>query len=142
MKRKLIKTSLLLITLAVLAGCDEHVDYKDDGLNFDVDQDLQSSLQQKRMPLLAVRLGCNACHALDHKIVGPAWQEVGKRYQNATTYEYQGKAYPLTEGLVQKISHGGTGNWGVETMPAMDPSGSKRDLLAKLVGFILQLGKQ
>jgi cytochrome c len=142
MKPKLIKTLLLLLTLVALAGCEEHVDYKDDGLNFDVDKDLQSALQQKRMPLLAVRLGCNACHAIDRKLVGPAWEAVGKRYANATTYEYKGKSYPIVEGLVQKVSHGGTGNWGVESMPALDPSGAKHDQIEKLVGFILKLGKQ
>jgi hypothetical protein len=31
----------------------------------------------------------------------------GKRYQNAANNEYQGRRYPLTEGLVQKVSHGG-----------------------------------
>lgn len=142
MKQKLSKTAALFILLAVLAGCEEKVDYKDDGLNFDVDQDLKTALQQKRMPLLGVRLGCNACHAVDHKIVGPAWQDVGKRYQNAKTFEYLGQSYPLAEGLVQKVSRGGTGNWGIETMPGMDPTGSKHAVLQKLVGFILQLGKQ
>ncbi len=142
MKPKHIKTAVLLILLAGLAGCEEQVDYKDEGLDFNIDQDLQSALQQKRMPLLAIRLGCNACHALDHKVVGPAWQEVGKRYQNTATFQYDGKSYPLAEGLVQKVSHGGTGNWGVEQMPALDPSGSKLAYVEKLVGFILELGKR
>ncbi len=143
MKPKLIKTLLLLIALAWLAGCEEKVDYKkEESLDFDVDKDLQSALQQNRMPQLAVRLGCNNCHAPDHRIVGPAWKEVGKRYRNAATFEYQGKSYPLAEGLVEKISHGGSGNWGVEAMPAVDPGGSKHALLAKLVGFILELGKR
>lgn len=143
MNPKLIKTLMLLSALAGLTGCDEKIDYtKQENMHFDVDQDLQSALQQKRMPLLAVKLGCSACHALDHKLVGPAWQEVGKRYQNATTFKYKDVSYPLTEGLVNKISHGGTGNWGVEGMPAIDPTGSKHAQLEKLVGFILALGKQ
>ncbi len=142
MKPKLIKTAVLFALLAGLAACEEQVDYKDEGLDFDMEKDLQSALQQKRMPLLAVRLGCNACHAIDHKVIGPAWQEVGKRYQGAATFQYQGKAYPVTEGLVQKISQGGSGNWGVEPMPAMDPSGSKHAYLEKLAGFILELGKR
>lgn len=140
---KLIKTLVLVLALAWLAGCDEHVDYqKEEALQFDVDKDMQSALQQNRMPLLAVRLGCNNCHATDHKLVGPAWKDVGKRYQNATTYVYKDKSYPLVEGLVQKISHGGSGNWGVEAMPAVDSGGSRHDQLEKLVGFILELGKR
>ena len=142
MTPNLIKTVLLLIALAGLAGCDEQVDYKNGGLNFDVDKDLQTALQQNKMPMLATRLGCTACHAIDHKLVGPAWKEVGKRYQNAATFEYQGKSYPVTEGLVQKISHGGSGHWGVELMPAMDPGNSQHALIEKLVGFILEAGKR
>ncbi len=143
MKPKPIKTLVLLIALAWLAGCDEKIDYKkEESLNFDVDQDIQNALQQNQMPQLAVKLGCNNCHAPDHRIVGPAWKDVGKRYQNVATYEYQGKSYPLAEGLVAKISHGGSGNWGVEAMPAIDPSGSRHAQLEKLVGFILELGKR
>jgi cytochrome c len=145
MKRNLTKTLMLLIAAAWLAGCEEKVDYKKEeskSMSFDVDKDLQSALQQKRMPLLAVTLGCNNCHSLDHKIVGPAWENVGKHYRNVSTYKYKGKSYPLTDGLVQKISHGGSGNWGVEAMPALDPSGSKKAELGKLVNFILKLGKQ
>jgi cytochrome c len=143
MKQKLIKTLIVLIALGWLAGCEEKIDYKKEAsLNFDVDQDLQSALQQKRMPQLAIKLGCNNCHALDHRIVGPAWQDVGRRYQKVADYEYDDKHYPVAEGLVQKISHGGTGRWGVEAMPAMDPTGAKHAELTKLVNFILALGKQ
>ncbi len=138
MKPKFIPATLLL---AALAACD-NPDYKDEGLNFDVDQDLKSALQQNQMPQLATRLGCSGCHAIDRKVVGPPWQQVAKRYQNAASFEYNGKTYPLAEGLVQKISHGGGGHWGQEEMPGIDPSGAKHELIEKLVGFILQLGKR
>lgn len=145
MKRNLIKTLMLLAALAWLAGCNEKVDYKkeeNNGLSFNVDKDLQNALQHHRMPRLAVTLGCNNCHSLDHKIVGPAWKDIGKRYRNTSTYEYKGKRYPLVKGLVQKISHGGRGNWGVEMMPALDPTGDRHAEIGKLVNFILKLGKQ
>lgn len=143
MNQKLLKTLALLLTLTGLAGCEEKIDYKkEEKLQFDADQDLQKATQQNRLPLLATKLGCKACHAIDHRVVGPAWQEVGKRYRNATSFEYKGTTYPLTEGLINKISHGGSGNWGVEAMPAVDPTGSRHDQLEKLVKFILQLGKQ
>lgn len=29
---------------------------------------------------IAKKNGCLACHALDKKLVGPAWKEVGKKY--------------------------------------------------------------
>lgn len=144
-KNDLTKILMLMLMLAWLTGCEEKIDYAAEArerLGFDVDKDLQSALQENRMPLLAGTLGCNACHALDHKLVGPAWQDVGKRYRGASTFEYQGKNYPVTEGLVRKISHGGSGNWGVEAMPALDTDGSRQAQIEKLVGFILQLGKQ
>lgn len=142
MNPKLIKTALLLATLAALPGCDEKVEYKEEALNFDIEQDLQSALQKNQMPQLAARLNCTACHAMSTRVYGPAWKDVGKRYQNAVAFAYQGRTYPLVEGLVQKVSHGGSGNWGSGQMPAIDPSGAKRDQIEKLVRFILEAGKQ
>ncbi len=141
MHRKL-RVLMLIAACAGLGGCEERVDYGNEGLNFDIEKDLQTAVQKNQMPMLAARLGCTNCHAIDHKLVGPAWQQIGKHYQNAATFEYNGKSYPLTEGLVQKVSHGGSGNWGVEQMPGVDPSGSKHALIEKLVGFILELGKR
>lgn len=145
MNSRLTRAVFLLAILVPLAGCDEKVDYKQEegrGLDFNVDQDLQTALKSGQMPVLASRLGCISCHSIQHRVVGPAWQEVGKRYRDSITYLYQGKSYPLVDGLVQKISHGGSGNWGQENMPGIDPSGDKHDLIEKLVRFILQLGKQ
>lgn len=137
-----IKTLLLFITLAWLVGCEEKVDYADEGLNFDVEKDLRTALQQNQMPVLAARLGCTACHAIDHRAVGPAWKDVGRRYQGAAAFEYNAKTYPLIEGLVQKVSRGGSGNWGVEQMPGMDPGGSRHAQIERLVGFVLEFGKR
>ncbi len=142
MNTKLSKILFTLLALALLASCDDHVNYADEGLNFDIDKDFQTALEKNQMPMLAARLGCTNCHAMDHKVVGPAWKAVGKRYQNATTFEYNGKTYPLQEGLVQKISHGGNGNWGTEPMPSIDPKDSKHELIEKLVRFILETGKR
>ncbi len=47
---------------------------------------------------------CFSCHAVDHKLVGPAYDEVAKRYAG------QGDAVVAT--LVKKIKLGGAGNWG------------------------------
>jgi cytochrome c551/c552 len=147
MKLKFRRPLVLLFALAGLVACEEKVDYKAaeraaDNMVVDVDQDLRTAEAAHRMPLLAVRLGCTACHALDHAIVGPAWQNIGKRYAGAASFEYQGKQYPLTEGLVQKISLGGKNNWGSDPMPPMDPTGAKHGELGKLVEFILAQGKQ
>lgn len=89
------------------------------------------------MPALAHKLNCTACHAIDHKVVGPAWKDVAKKYTGSgvTKYTYKGKEYPLIEGLVMKVSQGGSGNWGTMPMPANDPTGAKKAEITELVKF-------
>ena len=93
------------------------------------------------MPQLARELNCTSCHAIDYRVAGPAWKDVAARYKGATTFKYNGKDYPLVEGLVMKVSRGGVGNWGAMPMPANDPSGSKKAEIAQLVKFILGLAQ-
>ena len=45
------------------------------------------------------------------------FQEVQGRNQ----VHFQGKEYPLVEGLMMKVSNGGSGNWGTVPMIANDP---------------------
>lgn len=97
--------------------------------------------QAADMPPLAKELNCTTCHSIDHKIVGPAWADVSKKYKGATTFNYNGKDYPLVEGLVMKVSKGGSGHWGSMTMPANDPTGAKKDKIEQLVHFVLGLAK-
>ncbi|MCG6932106.1 MAG: cytochrome C [Gallionella sp.] len=103
---------------------------------------IAASAQADAMPAEAKQLLCLNCHAVDHKIIGPAWRDVGKRYKNAKSFEYDGKQYPLVEGLVMKISkgsRGGAGHWGNMPMPAEDPTGAKKDKIEKMIKFILSL---
>lgn len=93
------------------------------------------------MPALAKKNTCTDCHAIDRQIVGPAWMDVSKRYKGVTEFEYKGKKYPLEEGLVIKVSKGGSGNWGPMPMPINDPSGAKQDDFKELIQFILSLAK-
>jgi cytochrome c len=101
------------------------------------------------MPDLAKKNGCTACHAIDKKVVGPAWMDVSKKYKGAKTYKYSNtgsaspdaKEYPLEEGLMMKVSKGGHGNWGAVPMIANDPSGAKQDQIKQLVEFVLGLAK-
>ncbi|OIR19222.1 cytochrome c-552 precursor [mine drainage metagenome] len=89
------------------------------------------------MPPLAKELNCVACHAIDHKVVGPAWRDVANRYtgKGVKTFTYKGQEYPLIEGLVMKVSKGGSGNWGSMPMPANDLSGAKKAQITELVKF-------
>ncbi len=96
------------------------------------------------MPAAAKRLGCTACHAIDKKVIGPAWIDVAKRYTGAgvKTFNYKGKDYPLIEGLVMKVSLGGSGNWGQVAMIPNDPKGVHKDDITALVKFEQSLANE
>lgn len=84
------------------------------------------------MPELAKKNRCDDCHAIDKKIIGPAWMDVSKKYQGDAGAEAR---------LVQKVSKGGSGVWGDMPMPANDPGGRKQEDMKGLVQFILGLAK-
>jgi cytochrome c551/c552 len=74
--------------------------------------------------------GCGACHAVDKKIVGPAYQDVAAKYK--------GDAGALGK-LTQKVKAGGAGVWGPVPMP---PNAQVADSDVKaLVSWILVLKK-
>ncbi len=70
--------------------------------------------------------GCTACHAVEKKVVGPAFKDVAARYAN------QPGAAALVE---QNIRAGGAGKWGQVPMPAY--AGLSKDDLQSLAGWIL-----
>ncbi|MEK6749455.1 MAG: c-type cytochrome [Pseudomonadota bacterium] len=82
---------------------------------------------------LAKKSGCLACHAVDKKVVGPAWKDVAARYKG------KGDAKAT---LVDKIKKGGKGNWtdvtGGVAMPPYSPRVPDADI-EKLVSFVLSL---
>ncbi len=92
---------------------------------------------------------CDGCHAIDHRILGPSWMDVSRRYKGQKTYKYSmsgsnspdAKEYPIVDGLVLKISRGGSGNWGSEPMIANNALRNKQDKIRRLVEFILNLSK-
>jgi cytochrome c5 len=74
--------------------------------------------------------GCAACHAIDKKVVGPAYQDVAAKYRDD-----KGAAARLA----QKVKAGGAGIWGQVPMPA-NAAVSDDDVRA-LVAWILSLKK-
>ena len=74
--------------------------------------------------------GCAACHAVDKKIVGPAFQDVAAKYR--------GDKDALAK-LSQKVKAGGSGAWGPVPMPA-NAQVSDADIKA-LVSWTLSLKK-
>lgn len=74
--------------------------------------------------------GCTACHSIDKKIVGPAYQDVTAKYKGDT-------AAPAK--LMEKVKKGGSGVWGQVPMPP-NPQVSDADLKT-MISFILALKK-
>ena len=66
---------------------------------------------------MAQKNACLACHAVDKKLVGPAFQEVAKKYSGQKDAEAT---------LVASIKKGGAGKWGPIPMPAQ-PALSEAD---------------
>lgn len=74
---------------------------------------------------LAKKNNCLVCHAVDKKVVGPAWKDVAVKYRGDASAESR---------LVNKIAKGGSGAWGSTPMPAHPQiSEADRRTLAKFV---------
>jgi cytochrome c len=58
---------------------------------------------------LAKAKNCMACHAVETKLVGPAYKDVAAKYAGQKGVE---------DKLVQKVMKGGSGAWGPVPMPA------------------------
>jgi len=58
---------------------------------------------------LAQQKNCMACHAVDKKLVGPAYKEVAAKYAGQKD---------AVDKLAQKVMKGGSGVWGAVPMPA------------------------
>ncbi|OYU89478.1 MAG: cytochrome C' [Burkholderiales bacterium PBB5] len=58
---------------------------------------------------LAQKKSCLACHAMDKKLIGPAYKDVAAKYA--------GQKDAVAK-LADKIQKGGTGVWGQVPMPA------------------------
>lgn len=77
---------------------------------------------------LAKAKNCMACHAIDKKLVGPAYKDVAKKYAG------DAKAADM---LAAKIQKGGSGVWGAVPMPA-NPQVNDAEA-KKLAAWVLSL---
>ena len=78
---------------------------------------------------LAKKSGCMACHAIDKKIVGPAYKEVSAKYRGDKGAEAK---------LIEKVKKGGQGVWGQVPMPPNSPMVKDEDIKT-LVKWVLSL---
>ncbi len=77
---------------------------------------------------LAKQKNCLACHAVDKKLVGPAYKDVAKKYENDAGAAAR---------LAKKVREGGVGVWGQIPMPA-NPQVNEAESL-QLVKWVLSL---
>lgn len=78
---------------------------------------------------LAKKHGCLSCHAVDRKLVGPAFKEVAAKYKGQADAESR---------LLEKLRKGGSGVWGPVPMPP-NPDLSQNDARI-LVEWVLSRG--
>lgn len=69
----------------------------------------QANSDGEKTLILAKQNACLGCHAVNKKIVGPSFQAVAEKYKNDPNAQ---------SFLINKISKGGSGSWGVVPMPA------------------------
>jgi cytochrome c len=79
---------------------------------------------------LLQKSGCTACHSVDKKLVGPAYNDVSAKYKGDA-----GAAAKLAD----KVKKGGSGVWGPVPMP---PNAAVKDEdIKKMVAYVLALKK-
>jgi cytochrome c len=79
---------------------------------------------------LAKKHNCFACHAIDKKLVGPAYKDVAAKYRNDPKAEAK---------LFEKVKKGGQGVWD-RTGPPMPPNSQVPDAdIHALVKWILSM---
>src|SRR5215216_5383286 len=88
----------------------------------------QAKVDAKAAEALAQKSGCIACHAIDKKVIGPAYKDVSAKYKGDKD---------ASKKLEAKVKQGGQGVWGPVPMP---PNAQVSDADIKLlVAWVLSL---
>jgi len=74
---------------------------------------------------------CTTCHAIDKKVIGPAYKDVAKKYDNTPQ---------VVDTLIQKVKKGGMGNWG--NIPMTPHPDLADEDIRTMVTYILSLKNQ
>lgn len=79
---------------------------------------------------LAKKQGCMACHDLEKKVVGPAWNDVAAKYKGDSNAKGT---------MIESLEKGSRGKWGNIPMPAQARlTAEERE---KLAVYVLSLAK-
>ncbi|MDX9706270.1 MAG: c-type cytochrome [Azospira sp.] len=88
-----------------------------------------AALPAQASEALAKKARCIACHAVEKKMVGPAYRDVAAKYRNDPSAPAR---------LAEKVRHGGSGVWGQIPM-APNPVERISDAdLAAVIDWVLQ----
>jgi cytochrome c len=88
------------------------------------------SVQNERGLELIGASDCTTCHAIDKKVIGPAYVDVAAKYENTPA---------VIDTLVSKVINGGQGNWGNVPM-SPHPTLPEADA-REMVKYIMSLKK-
>lgn len=86
-----------------------------------------AAVDEAKAKQLAQKYNCLACHAVDKKLVGPAYVEVSKKYKDDKG---------ALDKLSAKVKAGGSGVWGAIPMP---PNNVPDADIKTLVEWVLSL---
>jgi cytochrome c len=86
------------------------------------------ALDDKKASELMAKSGCNACHAVDKKLVGPSYKDVAKKEKP--------KPNAAAE-MFAKVRKGGSGEYGQVPMPPNGPDKISDGDLKLLIAWIL-----
>ena len=92
------------------------------------------ALAAPAMPEIATKAACITCHAIDRKVIGPAW--------NWVAYKYKDDKATGKKEIMDQIANGGKGRWtkytGGIVMPPMKAQTTEAQR-EELADFILNL---
>jgi cytochrome c len=86
------------------------------------------ALDDKKANDLMVKSGCNACHSVDKKGVGPSYKDVAKKEKPKPN---------AAEAMFAKVRKGGAGEYGQVPMPPNTPDKISDADLKALIAWIL-----
>lgn len=88
------------------------------------------TMDEKKADELMKKAGCNACHAIDKKGVGPSYKDVAKKEKAAAN---------AAQVMFDKVRKGGSGTFGPIPMPPNTPDKIADADLKALIAWILTL---
>ena len=86
------------------------------------------ALDDKKADDLMKKSGCNACHAVDKKLVGPSYKDVAKKEKPKPN---------AADAMFAKVRKGGAGEYGQVPMPPNGPDKISDADLKALIAWIL-----